>query len=448
MKESFIESLSPRTDVAYNLTNPRGRSSYTLTQQFTESGMTPEKLEKAILKAQKDNGDEAPVYAQRTVTIGGNSIAENSAAFMGETVVLKNAGTSLSSELAHGSGETPSLIFGGERIEGARDNSSKTASPTTLAAVAGLSAPKLVEKHGFTAVEAEKAAEVLRNITVPEGKTGLVTSEILPELKKALDNAKTSKGLKGELASRFGARHDVAYNLATTQGRAAYETTPSFASSGMSAGDLMRYANAIAERAPVSVRSGGASSALPTLSTPIYARSIASLGNADMARLHANASGRTVATAISPFGAPRVSVDEVVALGKAKSASAPQTGTAITEIPTQQNASGVSATPTASMIPSASAIPNTISGAMATSTPSARPTPRASGDPELERLRRIEANYEKDKAMLAREKAPALARSASHDVGHAEGSEAAPDLKKVAHKLGADIANELRSRKG
>jgi hypothetical protein len=41
---------------------------------------------------------------------------------------------------------------------------------------------------------------------------------------------------------------------------------------------------------------------------------------------------------------------------------------------------------------------------------------------ELERLRKLEANYEKDKAALAREKAPALARSESHDIGHAEGS--------------------------
>jgi hypothetical protein len=44
-------------------------------------------------------------------------------------------------------------------------------------------------------------------------------------------------------------------------------------------------------------------------------------------------------------------------------------------------------------------------------------------DAELERLRRIEANYERDKAAMSREKAPALARSESHEVGHAEGEE-------------------------
>jgi len=47
-------------------------------------------------------------------------------------------------------------------------------------------------------------------------------------------------------------------------------------------------------------------------------------------------------------------------------------------------------------------------------------TPR---DAELERLRKIEANYEKDKASLAKQKQPALARSESHEVGHAEGDD-------------------------
>ena len=46
---------------------------------------------------------------------------------------------------------------------------------------------------------------------------------------------------------------------------------------------------------------------------------------------------------------------------------------------------------------------------------------RHAEDPELARLRRIEANYEQDKAMLERERQPALARSDTHEVGHAEG---------------------------
>jgi hypothetical protein len=66
----------------------------------------------------------------------------------------------------------------------------------------------------------------------------------------------------------------------------------------------------------------------------------------------------------------------------------------------------------------------------------------------MERLRRIEANYEKDKAKLAREKAPALARSASHDVGHAEGSvtkQFATPVN-VGKKLLSEFLDEARKR--
>ncbi|MDR0312031.1 MAG: hypothetical protein LBI14_00375 [Treponema sp.] len=63
------------------------------------------------------------------------------------------------------------------------------------------------------------------------------------------------------------------------------------------------------------------------------------------------------------------------------------------------------------------------------------------GNAELERLRKIEANYERDKAMLARQKQPALARSESHDVGHAEGEgETIDSPEKTANAIYKDIA--------
>ncbi len=76
MKTNFIDSVSPRSDVAYALSNPKGLSAYTLTKQFADSGMTAEKLERSIQKTLKENGASEgiandSVYAQRTVTIGG-----------------------------------------------------------------------------------------------------------------------------------------------------------------------------------------------------------------------------------------------------------------------------------------------------------------------------------------------------------------------------------------
>jgi hypothetical protein len=68
---------------------------------------------------------------------------------------------------------------------------------------------------------------------------------------------------------------------------------------------------------------------------------------------------------------------------------------------------------------------------------------------ELERLRRIEANYEKDKAMLAKEKTPALARSDSHEVGHAEGGDTDYiNPEKALLKISDNLLKELAKRSG
>jgi hypothetical protein len=69
-------------------------------------------------------------------------------------------------------------------------------------------------------------------------------------------------------------------------------------------------------------------------------------------------------------------------------------------------------------------------------------------DPERERLKKIEENYEKDKTMLAKQKQlPVLARSESHDVGHAVNTVNDGDLGKIASLQHKNIIGELRRRK-
>jgi hypothetical protein len=71
----------------------------------------------------------------------------------------------------------------------------------------------------------------------------------------------------------------------------------------------------------------------------------------------------------------------------------------------------------------------------------------AGRDAELERLRKIEANYEHDKAMPAKEKAPALARSASHEVGHAEGEgEETSNPLKVGKQIYKNFMDKAKRR--
>jgi hypothetical protein len=72
----------------------------------------------------------------------------------------------------------------------------------------------------------------------------------------------------------------------------------------------------------------------------------------------------------------------------------------------------------------------------------------AARDSELERLRKMEANYERDKAEMARQKRPALARSESYDVGHAEGSGETKKPKQFLANLADRVVEKLARKAG
>ena len=145
---------------------------------------------------------------------------------------------------------------------------------------------------------------------------------------------------------------------------------------------------------------------------------------------------RTAGNIPSVGDSPRVSVDEVAPITTRRTPVASATATsglsyASAPIPAPAARSPSAVTP-AAVTPAASA----------TRRPSAR-------DAEIERLKRIEANYKKDKAMLAKERTPALARSDTHDVGHAEGTDQDnQDIKRIAKQLSKNVKDELARRKG
>jgi hypothetical protein len=93
---------------------------------------------------------------------------------------------------------------------------------------------------------------------------------------------------------------------------------------------------------------------------------------------------------------------------------------------------------------------NAIGNAMSNTSPAQQFPKRQAGDTELERLRRIEVNYERDKAALAREKQPALARSESRDVGHAQGSAEAEagQTKQFIRELSDKVVGSLKNKVG
>jgi hypothetical protein len=92
----------------------------------------------------------------------------------------------------------------------------------------------------------------------------------------------------------------------------------------------------------------------------------------------------------------------------------------------------------------APAVPVTAEPAPVTApVPERRELRRDGRDRELERPRKIEANYEKDKAALEREKA--LARSESHDIGHAEGNgEEIMDIEKFVKEHVCEVKQNVK----
>lgn len=422
LRSHLVDSLSNRDDVAFNLTSPRGRSAWTSTSQYKSSNLDDKKLASRIAKAQKLAGSGAAVYAMKApkeTQKGSTSSSVPVSIQPTDTVFLGSAQTKLRNGIVPGgsdrTSDLPALIFGGESASDAAP--SVTAS--TLATLGGLSAPQLVRRYGYTPAEAEKTEKLLRDITIPEGKTGYVASEIIPELNKALSGTNSAKGLQQRLVESLGGRSDIAYNLTTPRGRNAYTATPQFKASGMNDGDLTRYIDRIAN-------TGSTNANVPS---PVYATSLASSMAAQrFARGHMSGSIPMNAQANTTTSVTHSAPASTAAMNTAMNTvqSAPRSMTASTKAQ------------------------NTVHEAR-TVTPTTTPSPvrtqaQRTEDPELARLRRIEANYDKDKAMLAKEKAPALARSESHDVGHAEGTDAGMESDRSAIKrMSAKFTNQIKT---
>jgi len=363
---AFSQLADTRPDIAYALSSAHGKTAFMKSSRFRNSGLTDTNLEEAvaILRGNRTEEDTTPVYALPARETDNDC----------DTVLLDRAGTQLAANLP----DSATVVFGG-------DNAA-----TSLAHIAGLSAPALVKNYGYPAVEAEKAAELLRSITVPDGKSPEAAA-LLPEVKESIRSVSTAKDLRKELARRIGSRSDAAFNLSTPAGQNAFASIPRFIESGYQKADLSRYLREVRGQ---DVR-------------PVYASSFTSPARLTPPVIKAP---RTAGNIPSVGDSPRVSVDEVAPITTRRTPVASATAT-----------SGLSYASAPIPAPAARSPSAVTPAASATRRPSAR-------DAELERLKRIEANYKKDKAMLAKEKAPALARSDTHDVGHAEGTiEKQPD---------------------
>ncbi len=251
---------------------------------------------------------------------------------------------------------------------------------------------------------------------MPMGRENQYKEQVHPVIEEMLRGNKDSRGFGKMLSGTLGRRNDVAYNLGSSLGLNSYMGTGVFHGSGMSAGDLMGYISRVQGN--------------KNMAGPVYARNIHPGTFPRLDQVYGNL-GYPSDMDISPIGRSNPGDG----LDMSQNISVPgQEGKIYQSLSSMMQSGGPAEGPanTNVNIPAQSNIeaPRPVSE---------MPTQ----DAEMDRLRRIEANYERDKAALAREKQPVLARSASHDVGHAEGTITDREADKP-EKIGKLLSDELK----
>jgi hypothetical protein len=311
---------------------------------------------------------------------------------------------------------------------------------------AGFDRRTLQESYGYGEAEAKEAERFLHGIRAYDEGLGESLAPALAAI-VAGHAGKNIAGLKESLLSTLEARPGTQYNLAGNTGLGAYMAR---GGSGLNRARIQEL---------VRERTGSAGSAV----------SIPGIRRIEPA--YRSVPGIVPLTRSSPRGTPEKVYRQVYnggafsggaagisenAMNISRGGRAGNTNPQPVAFTRGQAGSGGGATPvslSAAMLPGGGKPPVAIEPV----SPGVTPEIRALGeerrrsrdahkDAELERLRKINANYEKDKAKLAREKAPALARSASHDIGHAEGSGEIHDRERTKKQMSKKLQVEFEKK--
>jgi hypothetical protein len=287
----------------------------------------------------------------------------------------------------------------------------------TAGELSGLDRERLERGYGYSVDEADKAVMLFERMKIPAGRESYFMQELSPVIMQAAANNRSSEGLRGDLAKRFSGRRDVAYTAPhgiTKDGYKGNVFLPYISRAG--------YNNPQAggDAGPVYMRNEW--TYIPVKST--------TSGN----RYHGNGQIRGVIE-----NGDRQTEGQGIGLVSHNGSGIPVSG-----------GKAIAGQGIGTASHDGSGIPVSGGGPEQPYTAEAREGVKRQfpgRDAELERLRRIEANYEKDKAAMSREKAPALARSESHEVGHAEdGGEEFIEPEKASLKMSSKLLEELIKR--
>jgi len=325
-----------------------------------------------------------------------------------------------------------------------------TSLPIIIGAKKGSSVSDLVYEHSGKTLAPEIIA-ILQTIRLSPTASSTQKQQVKELIQQTLNKTKGQAHLfESALYSALDTTDGVAYNLADKAGLAAYEKSERFRKSGLSKTQLISlirkatqntsaqeihtqvYEKTIKPVYRVKEDSGTHKASVNGIPDPVYPVS------KHVYEAHKQ-NGTLDALMASYTGTKNKAVTNKVA----RTAAVPFAPADIVNAHT----GGVSPSPSVTQTsPVFTAVDSTRRTAAAS--PAEHSPTLSAADKEKLRMARINANYEHDKKLLAKED-PAFVRSPFHNIGHAQGNEelSERDLYKIARELNEEKKEKLRNRR-
>ena len=321
----------------------------------------------------------------------------------------------------------------------------KTSLPIIIGAKEGSSIEELLYNHSGKTLAPEIIA-ILQTIRLSPTASSIQKQQVKELIQQTLNKTKGQAHLfESALYSALDTTDGVAYNLADKAGLAAYEKSERFRKSGLSKTQLTSL-----------IRKATQSGSAQEIHTPVYEKTIKPVYRVKEDSGTHKASVNGIPPQVYPVSKhvyeahkQNGTLDTLMAFytGTKDKAINKNSARSSTAIPFGQPAQ----TPFAAESFSATKASPVSAGAdnirqKLTSPSSTAPQELSAADKEKLRMARINANYEHDKKLLAKED-PAFVRSPFHNIGHAQGNEelSERDLYKIARELNEEQKEKLRN---
>ncbi len=306
----------------------------------------------------------------------------------------------------------------------------------------------LVERYGFSRQEAMKAEIFFNTMHIPLGREEYYRREIAQIIINEVKKEHITKNLRQRIIEELSQRDDIAFNLSSPVGKSAFMDSPRYKSSGFRERVLHKYITETIKNSSYDYKKLSVNTPPP----PVYCVTAEAAAN--------------MGICLHKVKLEEKKEDKVIKEAKKEETIPLATSSVKSEVslkalhyPAEQVSDSANKDITSSIDNNIDNMRGSISLKDLMDTGEKTETSnnkdkkidadnkkdKSFNEEEL-RHKRIEANYEKDKANLIKEKEPALTRSITHDVGHAEeeSSNEEDSPEKVADAIYKNISRTLR----